>query len=528
MMDMIASVLQDFNEYYKCSNDFDFFILSPHNPLCISYQYSIAIMASNRHHCQYLTRIYEEKLLQHDDLSINWFKRRIKNSKSLPYSFKGLYHLNKLLAHRPWSVNGDTIRRAIWFDNNNPLSIGELMHAVYILANFHSQSGFIFGCGLEGPGVQFLGHRSLSSYPSLHSLFKSDINSNPFNNEYESNQCMKFDDLNESGFEINAIIENVKCARDTVTLNTTKLNQQHDTTDIHQQSRHTVMVAESRTLNGGRSNGECRKSYDDVESMNSASTYERISTNCRKRQADFSTTSVVECASYFQYRPMNVREKLSNHLSLSEEQFNWDLGGMEIAEKLFPDSSQFIDAKFKAAMKAYPQSNNSEYDESIPGFDLSDSQDSVEIKVEVQTFPDKYKRLRTAIWEYVQDLYGVITYESSCSPRRKTRRKEPANINIWRSGDISTMDSSSATWISDLLADGFLNRVVGHYVKIVATSPEQITKSDFVKILKYIPPTLLIMINIIIKEARFQCELLYALRAIHQYIQTAWVPSPSY
>lgn len=502
MADMVASMLNEFKDYQRSSYAFDYFIMSPHNPIRMSYQYLLAIMGSSRHDCRYLIQRFEERLLQLDDSAVHGFTRLIlagalnEDSKSMPRSFKGLFHLNKLLAHRPWVVDGGTIRKVVWFDRNNPMSVGELMQALFILVNFHALSGFIYGCGLEGSGCEFLGHCTLSNYPSLQSLFKS----------------------NAKGCSTAEGLEG---------------DQQSDLTPDEGPLQ--------RCLLRGQSSEAWKQRATSYDKATQTSEFEETPSNRKRQTAGNDMETINRNASCFRYRPMKVREKLSNHLSLNVEQFNWDFCGMEVAEMLFPDSCGFVDAKFKSAMAAYPvddsKSPSGASSATSSSLDSSDSQDSVDDVSgwRWQSVGDRYRHSRLSIWEYVQEQYGMVHSRSSrCFPRKKSRRRSG-----WRNGGLnapSRLDQNTFAFLNDeytdthcptnddMLSDGRLNKAIRSYIRIIATCPETVTRSDFEKVLKYIPPSLLIMINIVIREARFQCELLYALRAVHQYMQTASLP----
>lgn len=60
----------------------------------------------------------------------------------IPPKLRGMYDINKILAHKPWLLNKEHIERLTSW------SLAEIVHAIVILTHFHSLSSFVFSCGL--------------------------------------------------------------------------------------------------------------------------------------------------------------------------------------------------------------------------------------------------------------------------------------------------------------------------------------------------------------------------------------------
>ena len=89
----------------------------------------------------------------------------LEGPDSLPPKFQAILPLNNLMAHTPWIVNTTHIAKLvkvhlhssfISFRNMHSLqsgvdgwSVQDLVHAIVILAHFHSLCGFVFGCAVN-------------------------------------------------------------------------------------------------------------------------------------------------------------------------------------------------------------------------------------------------------------------------------------------------------------------------------------------------------------------------------------------
>lgn len=65
----------------------------------------------------------------------------------IPQKLRAIYEINKILAHRPWLLTKEHIERLT--KGVNSWSLAEVVHAIVILAHFHSLSSFVFSCGLN-------------------------------------------------------------------------------------------------------------------------------------------------------------------------------------------------------------------------------------------------------------------------------------------------------------------------------------------------------------------------------------------
>ncbi|XP_063237122.1 sestrin homolog isoform X2 [Bacillus rossius redtenbacheri] len=130
------------------------FILRGDGPLPYDYRHFIAIMAAGRHQCSYLINLQKQEfLLQGGDHA--W----LKGLSKIPQKLRDLYDINKILAHRPWLLNKTHIEKLT--KGKDSWSLAEVVHAIVLLAHFHSLASFVFGCGVNeeldqrgaGPGA---------------------------------------------------------------------------------------------------------------------------------------------------------------------------------------------------------------------------------------------------------------------------------------------------------------------------------------------------------------------------------------
>ena len=125
--------------------------------------------AAGRHQCSYLINLQKSEFL-HQGGNQAW----LQGLKSIPNKLQNLYEINKILAHRPWLLNKSHIEVNNFTSENKwhekikisntfiPLftlqrltkgadnwSLAEVVHAIVLLAHFHSLSSFVFACGIN-------------------------------------------------------------------------------------------------------------------------------------------------------------------------------------------------------------------------------------------------------------------------------------------------------------------------------------------------------------------------------------------
>lgn len=80
----------------------------------------------------------------------------LQGLKSIPNKLQDLYEINKILAHRPWLLNKDHIEKLT--KGSDSWSLAEVVHAIVLMAHFHSLSSFVFSCGINEELDSAIGH----------------------------------------------------------------------------------------------------------------------------------------------------------------------------------------------------------------------------------------------------------------------------------------------------------------------------------------------------------------------------------
>lgn len=140
-LDHVTKVIAYHPRYLELYLSTQNFVMDCDGPLPFQYRYYIAIMAAARHKCTYLVNLYEKEfLLKGGDR--NW----LNGLDCIPAKLRAISDINKILAHRPWLLNKEHIERLT--KGQNSWSLSEVVHAIVLLAHFHSLSSFVFSCGL--------------------------------------------------------------------------------------------------------------------------------------------------------------------------------------------------------------------------------------------------------------------------------------------------------------------------------------------------------------------------------------------
>ena len=99
-------------------------------------------MAAGRHQCSYLINMQKQEFLMQGG-NQSW----LKGLSHIPKKLYDLYEINKILAHRPWLLNKSHIEKLT--KGQDSWSLAEVVHALVLLAHFHSLSSFVFGSGIN-------------------------------------------------------------------------------------------------------------------------------------------------------------------------------------------------------------------------------------------------------------------------------------------------------------------------------------------------------------------------------------------
>jgi sestrin len=139
-------------------------LLRGDGPLPASQRHLIAILASARFSCSYLIEAHKAQLLQAGGKP-EWLERGLATA---PAKIMKLYELNKILAHRPWSLTPTHIAQLTRPGQDN-WSLSELVYAIVLMVHFHSFSSFIQCCVLM-EGQQTKGEEMVHAPAGVHGV----------------------------------------------------------------------------------------------------------------------------------------------------------------------------------------------------------------------------------------------------------------------------------------------------------------------------------------------------------------------
>ena len=134
----------------------NFILKGDGGPLPAPYRHYIAIMAAARHQCTYLVNLQKQEFSLHGG-DKSW----LTSLSAAPQKLRDLNEINKILAHQPWLFNKSHIERLTRGrsvaggsidgvdQRQDTWSVSEVVHAIVLLAHFHSLSSLVFSSGIN-------------------------------------------------------------------------------------------------------------------------------------------------------------------------------------------------------------------------------------------------------------------------------------------------------------------------------------------------------------------------------------------
>ena len=117
-------------------------IMKSDGPLPKPHRHFVAMMAASAYNCEYLVRNEAQQFLMNGGES-DWLRDARQN---VPKKLQALSTINVVMAHRPWALDASHIENVIV---SGRMSAAELVHALIILATYHSLPSLVFGAGLR-------------------------------------------------------------------------------------------------------------------------------------------------------------------------------------------------------------------------------------------------------------------------------------------------------------------------------------------------------------------------------------------
>lgn len=140
--DHVTKVIAYHPKYFEHYIKTHRYLMYDDGPLPYTWRHYLAIIAAARSKCNYLVSLHEKEFLDESG-DAKW----LKGLEFIPQKLRAIYDINKILAHRPWLLTKEHIERLT--KGANSWSLAEVVHAIVILAHFHSLSSFVFSCGLN-------------------------------------------------------------------------------------------------------------------------------------------------------------------------------------------------------------------------------------------------------------------------------------------------------------------------------------------------------------------------------------------
>ncbi|KOX72046.1 Sestrin like protein [Melipona quadrifasciata] len=336
---------------------------------------SPCIHAAGRHQCSYLINLQKgEFILQGGDPS--W----LRGLKSIPGKLQDLYEINKILAHRPWLLNKTHIEKLT--KGADSWSLAEVVHAIVLLAHFHSLSSFVFSCGINEELDNVAGHHykeniqdNSNNVPTAKDKLSSSPKKIPNGDGKTENMPSPPSSpsiVGEQEVGVEALMERMKRLSEkseSYQITQEELSKRFETVETQSAELAAAPQRSSSVLDSdiGHFIEDPTFIYQDF-----AKQYIGII-----READ----SKVRFQGDVSSPPMNIFF-LNDIPTFRVQDYSWDDHGYSLVNRLYNDVGNLLDDKFKTAynLTYYTMGTHSKVDTS---------------------------RFRRAIWNYIQCMFGI-------------------------------------------------------------------------------------------------------------------------
>ncbi|KAG8582432.1 hypothetical protein GDO81_008047 [Engystomops pustulosus] len=300
-LDNITLVMVFHPQYLESFLKTQHYLLQMDGPLPASYQHYIGIMAAARHQCSYLVNQHVNDFIQSGG-DQKW----LNGLENAPLKLRNLGELNKLLAHRPWLITKEHIEQLLKTGEHS-WSLAELIHAVVLLAHYHSLASFTFGCGIS-PEVHSDGGHTFRP-PSVGNYCICDITNG--NHRGDESRHTAGSLSSDSSFEVEVLMEKMKL-----------LQECRDEEEASQEEMATRFEREK------------------TESMLTFAIEDEDPPPGREVSKHFEDTS-------YGYKDFSRR---GMHVpTFRVQDFSWEDHGYSLVNRLYPDVGQLLDEKFHIA-----------------------------------------------------------------------------------------------------------------------------------------------------------------------------------
>lgn len=297
-LDNITLVMVFHPHYLESFLKTQHYLLQMDGPLPACYQHYIGIMAAARHQCSYLVNLHVNDFIQSGG-DQKW----LNGLDNAPLKLRNLGELNKLLAHRPWLITKEHIEQLLKTGEHS-WSLAELIHAVVLLAHYHSLASFTFGCGIS-PEIHSDGGHTFRP-PSVGNYCMCDITNG--NHGWDESRHIAGGLSSDSSCEVEVLMEKMK-----------QLQECRDEEEASQEEMATRFEREK------------------IESMLAFATEDEDPPPAKEVSKHFEDTS-------YGYKDFSRR---GMHVpTFRVQDFSWEDHGYSLVNRLYPDVGQLLDEKF--------------------------------------------------------------------------------------------------------------------------------------------------------------------------------------
>jgi sestrin len=315
-LDHISQVMGYHPDYLRNFLTTQNFLLREDGPLSYDYRHYIAMIASARHNCTYLVKLYEQEFLLHNG-NTEW----LKGIQYAPRKIQDLYEINKILAHRPWLITKDHMSKLL--RSSEPWSLSELMHAIILMTHFHSMCSFVYGCGITAElDIGGFTYRSLDSDSDSNGDSSSEAKENINNGHSKASK-------DETGVGLEVLMERMR-----------RLTE----SSIEEMSPEELL-----------------KRFQSVKHQSA-----EITVPSTKNSSPKSEILHYVIDPEFAYIDFTTREAVSDVATFRARDYSWDDHGFSLANRLYTDIGNMLDDKYNMAanMTYYTMGDNREVDTS--------------------------------------------------------------------------------------------------------------------------------------------------------------------
>ncbi|CRL00061.1 CLUMA_CG013347, isoform A [Clunio marinus] len=446
--DHVTKVIRYHPKYFEHYIKTHRYLMYDDGPLPFPTRHYLAIIAAARNKCNYLVNLHEKDFIAEGG-DITW----LKGLEFIPQKLCAIYDINKILAHRPWLLTKEHIEGLT--KGSNSWSLAEVVHAIVILAHFHSLSSFVFSCGLN---------------QELDASLKN-------GSSVESETPLGTDDLEtESDIKPSTtppFIQRLKMEQQRIH------HQHHQKMKEQEENRKILQMKNSNVASCNASNAaasdnidmlmkrmqdlsEKKKECSEAELNNRFKNVELQAAQLATSSSQSIINDVPPSISHYvddpNYTYQDFARRGAENIphTFRIQDYSWDDHGYSLVNRLYNDVGFLLDDKFRVAY-------NLTY-KTLAGRQNVDT-----------------SKFRRAIWNYIQCIYGI-------------------RHDDYDYGEVNKL----------------LDRPLKTFIKTACCYPDRITKQDYDSILVELLDSEKVHVNLMILEAKNQAILLYALRELNR------------